>query len=260
MLSRLSFIVILISALTVSNVFSKDQFKGFEIDKKDKDKKHGITLKSGKKGDIRMYQASITQSFEGNLEDIKNSVINFEDKCNNEKSDERRYLKKNKKCKYLNQNLVESKIKRKLKKYTKEKDEIDRFIIFRHASNRGTHTHNDLLKIYQYKNGKAQDEIRVTMQMLTEKEAKKTLSNPIETSSAFLHTFGEFLITVTGPNKVQVTYTYTSKTDHWLINKSISAGKVFDSMSNGFKLLFKSIKQENKKIAKKKEKLVNKAG
>lgn len=260
MKSKLSLPLVLICSLFTTISFAKNEFKGFEIDKKDQDKKHGITLKSGKKGDVRMYQASITQTFNGNLENIKNSVINFEDKCNNEKSDERRYLKKKKKCQYLNQNLVESKIKRKIKKYQSEKNEIDRFVIFRHASNRGTHTHNDLLKIYQYKNAKAQDEIKVSMRMLSEKEAKKVIKDPIETSTAFLHTFGEFIITVVGPNKVQVSYTYTSKTDHWLINKSISAGKVFDSMSSGFKLLFKSIKQENKKLVKKKEILANSAG
>ena len=85
--------------------------------------------------------------------------------------------------------------------------------------------------------------------MLSDKQAKNYIESPVETNSAFEKTFGEYILKSQADGSTRVSFTYSSETTHWLLNKSISVSKVFSNMTNSFELLFKSIKTEAKRLS-----------
>jgi hypothetical protein len=171
----------------------------------------------------------------------------FDQRCNNEYIDKRKLTDKNIKCKYHNGNVVENFIHRDLKKYEKEKDEIDRIMISRRIYNREEFSQTDIVKVYQYqKDGRKV--IKITMEMLNEDDAKKFITTKVKTESAFNKAYGVFLLTELAPNKVELEYTYSSRTDHWLINKSIAAGEVFENMAASLNNLFDNLDKESREL------------
>ena len=227
---------------------TSEKFQGFEVDTQTVDEEFKVALESGKKSSVRYYHGKLTRSFEASIEKVKTSITNFEDKCNNENANRREVTPKDRKCSYHNPSLVESIITRDFKTpVTKKKNEIDTFIVKRSIYNRSSFSHNDLIRVFEEKNEKGQRVIRITLQMLKEKEAEKYLANPNETDSAFLSTGGTFILTEVAPNKTELFYEYYSTTDHWILNKSISVGQVFDSMAGSIDLLFQSVKVESHK-------------
>jgi hypothetical protein len=243
--------------LVLSFIFSSlaiaREFKGYEIDNKETDKKYKVELKSGKKKSVRFYQGFLSKTFNMPLEFVMKSITNFEDKCNNDYKDRRELISKKKDCTYHNGNIVESKLYRDLKNYKKEENEIDRFLIARRVYNRQEFTQVDLAQVFETKNEQGQRVVKILTRMIGDKKVKKYLKKlPVENDTVFLNTYSDFILTEINKGQTRLDYTYTSQTDHWLLNKSVSVSKVFAGMAKGIDLLFYSIKKELAKYEAKK--------
>lgn len=218
--------------------------KGYAIDKNTH--KGDIHLLSGSDEQYRVYQANINREYNAPLEMVVKHTLNFDQKCNNKYKRRRKITNRNSKCRFHNHNLVESIIHRNIKSnYKKEKNEIDRFIVQREIYNRGRFHHNDLVIVKSFKNQKNQEVVTISHSALHDSEAQKYLENPIEFNSAFVRMTGHYTFTAVGPNKTTVSYKYTSKTDHWLLTKSMIVGQVLDNMAKGTGLALDVIKQAN---------------
>lgn len=242
-------LIIVIFLSSTSYAYSDYQKRGFEIDyQKDQKKKsqYNLSLVSGKKDDLRFYQIEREEVFQHDIKSVFKSIINFDEKCNNEYKDRRKFINKTKHCKYHNSNLIESIIhKSHNKKFIKEDHEADRFLVTRRIYNRSEFSHIDLIKVFKYEiDGVSY--MRITQEMLSDKEAKKYLKSPIRKQSAFKKTYGEYILTSVDGKSTKVSFTYSSETNHWLLNKSISVSEVFSNMAKSFDLLFQSIHTEAK--------------
>ena len=247
---------ILLMAITI-NIFASE-YSGFEIDNKENNKKYEIDLLSGKKDSLRFYKGTRSRLLKDNIQNVLKSITNFEDKCNNEYKDRRKLMSKNQDCKYHNSNLVESKIYKELEGFKKEKNEVDRYLVARRIYNRQNFSHMDLVVIYESKNENGKKVIKVNQKMLDDKEAKKYISPPVEHDSVFEIAYSNFTLTEVSAKETKLEYYYASETDHWLLNKSVSVSKVFESMAKSIDLLFNSIDQELAKRNSTKIKIVSK--
>lgn len=245
--------IFIILSLLTSTIATAQDFKGYDVDNNEVHKKYKVSLTSGKKNDIRFYKGLQSHTYQQPLDLIFKSITNFEGKCNNDYKDRRELTDKKRDCPYHNGNLVESKIYRNLKHYKKEQNEIDRYLVARRIYNRQEFSHVDQIRVFETKNKKGQRVITVRTDMLKDKDVKAYMKPPVEKDSVFLHAFSEFKLTELDKNKTTLEYFYASETDHWLLNKSVSVGKVFDSMAKSIDMLFYSIKKE---IAKSKHSLI----
>ncbi|MDA8792532.1 hypothetical protein N9N67_04760 [Bacteriovoracaceae bacterium] len=242
--SLLLSVLILPIGLMAKDSSIKYKKKKFPIDKKSKNRKQNIKLKTGKTSDRRAYNGTVHQEVDAPIENILSAVLDFENRCNNEMKDKRKYHSKKKKCKYFNGNLVESKIIRSDKlKPNKEQNIKDQFIIIRNIYNRYAFTHADLITVFEEIH-QDKKRYRVKIEMMDDRKTKKYLKNKIERTSAFLNIEGEFVLDQISPNKTSISYSYVSVTDHWLLNKSVSAGTVMEKMESSFITLFSNIKIE----------------
>jgi hypothetical protein len=214
------------------------QALSYEIDSQESRKKYDIELRSGKKDDVRYYEAKMTKVIDAPMKNVKESIINFDQKCNNDYSNKRKFTDENNKCKYHNPSLVESIIIKDINVKDLSENEEERFLVNRLIYNTNTYNHSDLIQIFN----KSTSEIVITHTMLESDEAKKYNAKAYEKDSAFDHSKGTFTLTSLSPTQTKLDYIYVSTTDHWVLNKSVSISKVFDSMTESFNHLFQSIK------------------
>jgi hypothetical protein len=247
--------ILLIATIALLNTHTNSYaFENFAIDSVDQNKKKKIDLRSGKNESSRFFEATTTNLIESNLENAFKSVINFDEKCNNEFKHKRKLTPREKNCKYFNNNLVESKREDITIEYEKDINETQRFLIKRNIHNRGDYYHVDLAKVYEYKNDKNQRVIKVTHDMLSDNDLKKYLGpNAAKTESVFQVAYGEFVLTEISPAQTELQYLYRNVTDHWLVNKIVSVPKVFGTMSGTIHDLMKSINQETKNLQEEKK-------
>lgn len=187
-----------------------------------------VDLKSGKKDGQRFYSAQTSRKIRADLNTVESLVTNFEEKCNNQHKNRRRYLSKEFHCPFLNKNLVESKVIKTLKKPGPTGVD-ESWIVQRHVFNRGTYGHNDLLTI---KRVPAKSTV-IQHSMISEDEAKNYIDDPVATQEPFIFMQGTYSLEAINPNETMVNYQYFSLTDHFVLNKEISVGAVFDSMADG---------------------------
>lgn len=204
---------------------------------------NGVKLLSGKIESNRFYQGTIEDEFITSAATAVNIITDFEQRCNNEFSDEKKLLKTKGKCKYFNTNLIESKVHPDIKINLSKKDgEIRRFLVSRRIYNRSYFSHTDLIRVFKKTtNGKSIYTISQTM--LTDGEVKKYMKPLVKQDSVFLKADAVYTLTELSNHKTKIKFEYSSKTDHWLLNKSISVGKVFSSMSKNLNNLFSSLKK-----------------
>ena len=208
---------------------------------------NGVTVQTGKHDSTRMYSGSINKVIPYSLKNVSQSILNFQDRCNNSFKDRRKFTSKSVNCKYHSDNLVETIVLKNIKTsgWTKEAGEIDRFLLGRQIYNRGSFGHYELVRVYEEKNNKEQKTIRIVQTMLEDKEVKKYTKPNFEKDSAFDKTTGSFVLTETGPNETLLTYDYCSFTDHWVLNKEVSIPQVFSSISKSINDLVKTVEQES---------------
>lgn len=233
-------------ALTSFNLVASDASKAVD----NNEIINGVKLISGKVDSKRFYKGVIEQEFDTSPEKAIEVITDFEQRCNNEYSDERE-IQKNVKCKYFNNNLIESKIHKDITTgLDTKRGEIRRFLVSRRIYNRSYFSHTDLIRVFKQRvNGK--DIYTLTQKMISESEVKKYMKPVVKTDSVFLKADAKYTLVPLAKDKTKITFEYSSKTDHWLLNKSISVGKVFDSMSKNLNSLFSSLKKGVQTPAKK---------
>ncbi|MCT4641357.1 MAG: hypothetical protein N4A33_03600 [Bacteriovoracaceae bacterium] len=222
---------LLITILLTSSLYSSNKV----IDKKDYNKENDVHLISGMDGDYRFYIGKKEAILKSNLQEILASILNYTEKCNNEYSDRRLFTPKSKKCLYHNSNLIESKVH-----ILNNKMFAQKYLVERRIYNSGLYTHVDLIQVSKTDS----ENIKVTQTMLSNKEASQLKKGLVENNSVFNKAIATFNIKKLETNKYKVKYEYSNKTDHWLLTKSFTASRVFNSVSSGLGLLFTALKEQ----------------
>lgn len=226
----------LVSVLSLSA--SGINIKKYTIDYREKSQEFDVHMLSGKRGDIRLYQGTISDIIARPVQDVLETVLAFDERCNNEYRDKRRISDKSKDCPYNSDSLIESVIVRELKNKKLDKNEIKRFVVKRRSYNRGVYTYNDLIRVYKYMDG-----FKITMDMLDDKSSKAYISTPLNKKSVMKTSGGTYFILPEGKGRTRYTYTFTCSTDHWLLNKSITVGKFFSDMAKNLRSEFNTLKK-----------------
>lgn len=223
------------TAITTFTLLLINSSFAFEIDNKESKPKINTELESGKSDDNRMFKLTKNVTLNASVEKVLSAILIYDEKCNAEYIDKRVLTEKSKKCKYHNKNLIETKIHTLMdKKFEKF------FVLERRIYNRDLYSNVDMVTVKKNKDGS----IEVSQRMLTDKEAKRYIKDPIKQVSVFQKTSAKYTLTAQKDKTTKVDYTYSMVTDHWILNKSMATSRVFDSMLKGTKLLFKSIKNE----------------
>ncbi len=233
----------LISVYILISIFAvQANTEVFEIDSKET--VDGVSMQTGKHEKVRMYEAQNIQEYAAPIKQVVDTILEFEGRCNNEFTDKRKIVAKSFKCKHFNKSIVETVRVTDIKNKKLDKNEVDRFLLKRFIYNRNAFRHNELVRVFKFKNEKKQVVYKITQEMLSNKESKKYMDDPMDKESAFIKTEGVFLITALGPNRTEFNYKYTSKTDHWLLNKSMVVSEFFENMSKGVNSLFQAIQKD----------------
>ncbi|MFZ4713389.1 MAG: hypothetical protein ACOYL6_06745 [Bacteriovoracaceae bacterium] len=202
-----------------------------------------VSMATAKKDSTRIVRGFKTQEFAASLDVIKNAIINFDEKCNNEHKSKRKFTDKTKDCKYLNKNLIETVIVKKTK-YTgaKEPNETERFVVTRYILNSvGNFAQNDLMVAYEYTNAAKEKVFELKQYLLSDDDSKIYLDNPVKKDSPFKETTGHFMVTEKSKDKSVFDYEYIGKTDKWYLNKDMFLGKIYNGTADGIADLFISV-------------------
>lgn len=207
---------------------------------------NGVSVQTGKDNSVRIYQGFITKTYPFKIETVKNSVVNFQEKCNNSMKDRRQFTDKNISCKYHNENLVETIVEKNIKTsgWTKEPGEVERYILGRLVYNRGSFGYYELVKIIEGKNEQNQRTIKIVSKMLSDQEVRTYINPKFEKDSAFDDSVSSFTLTASGPNETTMSYQYSAETEHWILNKEVSVPQVFSSISKSINDLLKTVSAE----------------
>jgi hypothetical protein len=201
----------------------------------------GIKLVSTKEKSFRTFRADFTLTIQASLPRVSEAITNFPQKCNNEMRSQRKWTPRESDCLYHNGNLVETVIHKELQPFQPEPNETDRFLLARHGNNRGAFEYLELVKIFEYYDGAKRLVREIHQDMLSDDEAKKLSSLKIKNNSVFQKLQGRFKLVRLGEQETEVNYQYTTVSDHWLLNKEMMIGQVFESMARGMADLRQSI-------------------
>lgn len=210
------------------------------------DEINGVKLESRKIDSTRFYKGIVTKTYPYSIDQVRSSVMNFDERCNNEYREKREHTDKTKDCKFHNENLVESVIVKDIKSdFTKEQNEVERFVIARRVYNRGSFSYNELVKVFEYTNNENQKVVKINQSMIDDKEVKQYTKPLVSKDTAFDATSGTFILTQISPNETRMDYIYNSETTHWILNKEVSVSQVFSSISKSLTDLIEVVEKES---------------
>jgi len=194
----------------------------------------GVTVHNAKVGDTRIFHAQLEKEIKAPIAQVLKNILEFDERCNNEYKDKRKFGDKSKNCKHFNKNLVESQIIRNIKPgFKKELHESDRFLVRRNIYNRQFFSYYDVVVVRKWRNKKEQKVAHVRYGLLSDQEAAKYLDGPGPMNSAFHHIAGTYTIVEIDASTTHMSMTYVSKTNHWMLNKWISVGIIYKNMAKG---------------------------
>jgi hypothetical protein len=218
-----------------------------------------VSLGTGKPGGgERIYQAGFSREIAASLEVVRAAVVNFEEKCNNAHRKRRKWRGPEFDCLYFNENLVE--VRRETDLLPAAAKSLDsgggasqgsgavhppheHRIYSRHGYNQGDFFYQELMTERWREKKPGARVLEIGQRMLSRDEASKWVREPLKNSFAFTGFTGVFLLSELAPEKTRVEYVYTAETDHWLLDKKISVGKVFDGLERGMRDLWVSIER-----------------
>jgi hypothetical protein len=212
-----------------------------------KERQKDVSLASGKEDNVRSYHATTTKVLNFPITIVKDSILNFGDKCNNAFRKKRELTSQEYDCKYHNENLVESLVVKTLRQGTweKEENEKERFVVARKIYNRGESGYYELVKVKELNNILKQKTIVIEEEMLTNDEARNFVSVKFKKESPFETSDIRYTLTEIAPGKTELRYIYKGTTTHWVLNKEISVPQVFASISKSINNLVSSIGNES---------------
>lgn len=204
---------------------------------------NGVSLMSGKKDSVRSYHGSIEKTLPFPLQIIKNSITNFQDRCNNSYREKREFTDKETNCKYHNENLIESFVLKDINSSEGLKGYNEVYLVGRKIYNRSMFGYYELVTVQEHEN-EGKKTVQINLRMLNDDEVKTFTTPKISQESVFDKTIGTFLLTEKSSGETVVRYTYSAETDHWLLNKEVSVPQVFASISKSFNDLMESLETD----------------
>lgn len=230
--------------MILATMISFDTSARVKYDRKERVK--DVSLASGKVNDVRSYHATTTKVLNFPLSVVKDSIVNFSDKCNNAFRKKRELTSPEYDCKYHNENLIESLVVKSLRQGTwqKEENETERFVVARKVYNRGESGFYELVKIKESTNVLKQKMIVIEEDMLSNDEARNYVSVKFKKESPFETSKIRYTLTELAPGKTELRYIYKGTTTHWVLNKELSVPQVFSSISKSIRNLVSSIGTE----------------
>ncbi len=212
-----------------------------------KERQKDVNLASGKDNGVRSYQASTIKVLNFSVAVVKDSILNFSDKCNNAFRKKREYTPTEFDCRYHNENLIESFVVKEIRQGTwqKEDHETDRFVVGRKVYNRGESGYYELVKIKETMNPLKQKTIVIEEEMLSNDEARNFVSVKFKKESPFETSKIRYTLTEISPGKTELRYIYKGTTTHWILNKELSVPQVFAGISKSINNLVSSIGTES---------------
>lgn len=201
----------------------------------------GVSLSSTKKGSIRYYTGKKEAVLPYGIEFVKLATVNFGNRCNNDLRSKRRFTTKSSSCGHHNEHLIESFVDKVL---PAKPPESEAFLLARQIYNRGHFGYYELVTIQESHDQKNLRKIVINLRMLSDSEVKEISSPKFSQESAFRKTLGTFVLTELTPDSTHLSYSYSSETDHWLINKEVSVPRVFSSIGRSINDLLHAIEDE----------------
>lgn len=211
-----------------------------------KERQKDVSLASGKKDNVRSYHATTTKVFNVPMNIVKDSILGFADRCNNAYRKKRELTSSDYDCRYHNENLVESLVVKSLRAgtWTKEENEVERFVVARKVYNRGESGYYELVKIKESTNVLKQKTYVIEQDMLSNDEARNYVSVKFKKETPFETSKIRYTITEIAPGKTELRYIYKGTTTHWVLNKEVSVPQVFAIISKSINNLVSSIGTE----------------
>lgn len=231
--------------MVLSTLISFETSAKTKYDRKERQK--DVSLASGKKDNVRSYHATTTKVLNVPLTVVKDSVLNFADRCNNAFRKKRELTPSEYDCRYHNDNLIESLVVRTLRQGTwvKEENEVERFVVARKIYHRGESGYYELVKIKESTNVLKQKTYVIEQDMLSNDQARNYVSVRFKKESPFETSKIRYTITEIAPGKTELRYIYKGTTTHWVLNKELSVPQVFASISKSINNLVSTIGTES---------------
>jgi hypothetical protein len=201
-----------------------------------------VSLSSTKKGSTRFYSANKNKVLSYGIHFVKLATTDFANRCNNEFKNKRRFTPKSLTCRHHNDHLIESFVDKVLP--PKPQVYSEAFLLARQIYNRGQLGYYELVTIQESRDEKNKQKIIINLKMLNDSEVKEFSSPKFSQDSAFDQSQGTFVLTELSPESTNLSYSYLSETDHWLLNKEVSVTRVFSSIARSINDLFEAIEDE----------------
>ncbi|MBI2520398.1 MAG: hypothetical protein HYV97_08265 [Bdellovibrio sp.] len=215
-----------------ATAFAQFSIQGLKFE--DQRELNGVKVQNAKIDDARVFHATLGKVIERPFADVVSDILHFEQRCNNEYRDKRRFSPKEFNCQHLNKNLVESVIIREIKlPATKMENEKERFLIFRNIYNREAFQNYDLVIYTEKTGGLGKRVAMITYSMLSDEEAQQYLTTWEKKKSVFDIIQGSYEIEELEGGKCRVGMTYTTKTSYWMMTNGFAVGMIYKSMAEG---------------------------
>ena len=205
----------------------------------------GIKVRVSEVEKFKDFSAIGSTEIVANLESVREQILSFNNRCNQELKKRRVFLKKEFVCKFHNPSLVESHIIKdiKNKKYIGKPNIIDEFLVWRNVYNRNSYSYYDLILVKKISGGGYE----ISYQMLNDVEVEFYLEDYKKKSTAFNKAGGVFKLT---PSKggVNLSLSYESETNHWLLTSGFAEKTILEKIASGTRLAIEAVKKgsENK--------------
>lgn len=204
----------------------------------------GIKVSTKESKERKSFFAVGETTISSSLENVKNEILKFNLRCNQELKDRRKFIDKNFKCKFHNPSLVESIVIKNLKnkKYKNDPTIIEEFLVWRNIYNRSAYSYYDLILVKKVSG----DAYEVSYNMLSDKEVSFYLNDFTKKQTAFSKSGGVFKIQK-NKRKTKLELNYISETNHWLLTSSMAEGTIMEKVANGTKLAIEAVKKGSEK-------------
>lgn len=230
------------------SILAKETINGFEADYFLEDKNFYSAYDSKTK--YRYYVGQLQKTYELPIAEVYKSLMSFEHKCNDKYKIKRQYRSRDYDCIFHNSNIVENHIFINDKiKQAKKSDEKERFVLKRFIYNNSRYFQYDwVISKQDEQNGKKRYLIYNTL--MPPEDIEKYIDNPRSPDIVFDQVEAFFELIEIKENTTLLTYRYTSRTNHWLLNSKIAAGQVLGNFQSNFQGLFENFEERTKKVIK----------
>ena len=179
------------------------------------------------------------------MEVVSKGLTNFEEKCNNDHKDKRKFTPETYNCRYYNENFIETFKVTDLRRTDDFKEFSEAYLLGRQVYNRGTYGYYELVTVHETKNEKGQKVVSIRLKMLNDNEVSLYTAPKFEQDSSFDSSTTTYILTEISPTQTNFRLEYSALTDHWLLNKEISVPQVFAGISKSINDLVKTLEEES---------------